>query len=168
MPWIWYANRALGRHLVMPGDCCSHLLGIASRIPLKWQHLFFSKDSERCFSCNGCHNTALVGRRKVIWRSFSLYKGGKTSLAFIFHKGLHDFRAASHERLKRKWGETVPVATVYSVFKLPRKDMQLTWSESSCTSLFRLGGKWGAKTKSVTCRGAITAEECRERWPTSG
>lgn len=41
MPWIWYANRTLGRHLVMPGDCCSHWLGFASRSPLKWQHLFF-------------------------------------------------------------------------------------------------------------------------------
>lgn len=59
----------------------------------------------------------------MICRSFSLYKRGKTSLAFIFHKGLHDFKAALHKRLKkRKWGETVPVATVYSIFKLLCKD----------------------------------------------
>lgn len=28
----------------MPGDCCSHWLGIASRILLKWQHLISLKE----------------------------------------------------------------------------------------------------------------------------
>lgn len=117
MPWIWYANRTLGRHLVMPGDCCSHWLGFASRIPLKWQHLFtpfihlFSHSLFRSLFL--AQKDALLVMAVITWRCWGVEEksvadhfpflwGAKTWRRFIFHSGLHDFRTLSHKRLRRK------------------------------------------------------------------
>lgn len=120
MPWIWYANRTLGRHLVMPGDCCSHWLGFASRIPLKWQHLFFPLHlsllsfsislsfscSEGCYACNGCQNMARLGRRrKECCRSFSLFMGGKKMVRMHFSQWLTRFPNYVAQKIKKKENE---------------------------------------------------------------
>lgn len=126
---------------------------------------FFPKDSERCFSCNGCHNTALVGRRrKVICRSFSLYKRGKTSLAFIFHKGLHDFKAASHKRLKKEMGRNSSCSNCLFFFSNYRVKTAAMKREQLYLS-FQPWRQARGKNEACnidTCRGAIRAEECRE------
>lgn len=167
MPWIWYANRTLGRHLVMPGDCCSHWLGFASRIPLKWQHLFFLLHpsllsfslslpfscSEGCYVCNGCQNMVMQGsRRKERCRSFSLFIGSKKWCRFIFHSGLHDFRTMSHKRLRRKnmsenWSCLCATENGNCLYHSQTIERQMLLSGSSCgtfhTAICRRGTCWG-------------------------
>lgn len=118
MPWIWYANRTLGRHLVMPGDCCSHWLGFASRISLKWQHppphpsfLSFSLSllfscSEGCYASDVCQNMAMLGsRRKEHCRSLFPFYGWQKMVQIYFSQWLTQFQNYVIQKIRKEENE---------------------------------------------------------------